>query len=321
MGGDRLPFHFYIPYIASSILLVCIYYLNYSILTPRWVFKRQYLIYFATISVLLLLLLIVPEVDHLFEDHHRHGHFSSREHGHSGSRSGSMPYKKLLRFSPFELQIFVMGIIVIILSTLMATVNRLRQSEQEKATAELSFLKAQINPHFLFNTLNSIYSLAYMKSEQTASAIVKLSALMRHVITDAQRDEVPLTQEVEYISNYIELQKLRLTESTKVEFIVTGETAGKSVAPLIFLPFIENAFKYGSNPEHGSRIEIRLQVRPTSVLLEATNSIVNTTDVSSEGIGIGNAIERLQLIYPGHHLLKIRHDANEYSVSLHIELK
>lgn len=319
MGSGRLPFHFYIPYLASSVLLVVIYYLNYGILTPKWFFKRQYLTYFAIISVLLITLLIVPEVDHLFKSYH--GHHHPFQHRHGGRSDHFVPRNRLFHFSPFELQIFVMGIIVIILSTLMATVQRLRQSEQEKSMAELSFLKAQINPHFLFNTLNSIYSLAYRKSDQTASAIVKLSALMRHVITDAQKEEVSLTKEVEYISNYIELQKLRLTESTKVEFAVNGETEGKMVAPLIFLPFIENAFKYGSNPEHGSCISIRLDVRPNSLLFEVTNSIVNDASVSSERIGVGNAIDRLELIYPGQHLLKIRHEAQEYSVSLHIELK
>ncbi|MFM7725146.1 MAG: sensor histidine kinase, partial [Flavobacteriales bacterium] len=197
-----LPFHFYIPFIASSILLVVIYYLNYSILTPRFFFARKYVPYFLMIAGLLFLLLLVPEVDHLFEKHGPRDFHRVQSMEHSVRRSAA---GRLLHFSPFEKQVFLMGILVLIVSTLMATVRRLRVAEREKSEAELSFLKAQINPHFLFNTLNSIYSLAYSKSEQAPSAIIKLSGLMRHVITDAQKDEVPLTQEIEYITNYIDL--------------------------------------------------------------------------------------------------------------------
>lgn len=203
----------------------------------------------------------------------------------------------------------------------MSTVRRLRESEQEKSSAELSFLKAQINPHFLFNTLNSIYSLAYRKSDETAPAIVKLSGLMRHVITDAQKEELPLAREVEYISNYIELQKLRLTEATHVSFHVQGELDDKMIAPLVLLPFIENAFKYGSNPEKPGKISISIEATSATVQFDVSNTIVNTENIASDRIGVGNAIERLMLIYPGKHLVNINQQGNEYAVSIHIHLK
>jgi hypothetical protein len=318
MEDGRLPFHFYIPFIASSILLVVIYYLNYFTLTPRLFFPKKYIPYFLSIGALLFLLLLVPEIDHLFEQHAPRDWHPDQDGSHNGPPSAM---GRLFHFSPFERQIFLMGILVLIVSTLMATVRRLRVAEQEKSKAELSFLKAQINPHFLFNTLNSIYSLANSKSDRAPSAIIKLSGLMRHVITDAQKDEVPLSQEIDYIANYIELQKLRLTDSTSVEFDVRGETDDKSLAPLIFLPFIENAFKYGSNPERDSRISIRIETGPSFVQLEVKNTIVNSKDVQSERIGVGNSIERLELVYPGRHLLNISHTDSEYSVSLHIHLK
>ena len=125
--------------------------------------------------------------------------------------------------------------------------SRLKLAEKEKVNAELSYLKAQINPHFLFNTLNSIYSLAIEKSDYTATAVVKLSSMMRYVITDASHKFVPLEKEINYISNYIELQKLRIDSSIKLMYTVTGDISDKKIAPLVLISFIENAFKYGVN--------------------------------------------------------------------------
>jgi LytS/YehU family sensor histidine kinase len=227
----------------------------------------------------------------------------------------------MIHFNQFELMILAMGIMVMTVSTFLRVTRRLREAEEEKASAELSYLKAQINPHFLFNTLNSIYSLAYKKSDQTAPAIVKLSGLMRYVITEAQEDQVLLSTEMEYLSNYVELQRLRLASSTNLKFAVKGDPEDKLISPLIFLPFIENAFKYGVNPEKHSDIKIDFVITSNSIHMEVVNSVVNTDEISSERIGVGNSKERLERMYPGSYLLNIRPGKETFSVSLHIHFQ
>jgi len=313
-GFDLIDF---LPYLLSCLLLVVIYYANYHVLVPRFYIRRKYLSYFLFLAGVLWLLLLVPEVDHLFRDRPFHKP-PVNDHRLPPPAVG---ISRVFHLSYFELQILVMGLMVTIVSTFLRITRQLRKAEEEKQGAELSYLKAQINPHFLFNTLNSIYSLAYKKSDLTAPAIVKLSGLMRYVITEAQEDFVPLSKELEYLSNYIDLQRLRLTPNTTVHFSVKGDPEGKFITPLIFLPFIENAFKYGVNPEKNSDIRIEFTVTPNALQLESSNSVVNTDDITSERIGIGNSKERLERMYPGSYLLTIKPEQEKFTVSLHINLQ
>jgi hypothetical protein len=264
----------------------------------------------------MVLLVVVPESDHLFE---KPPSFKPGDLQY-GKPMPHLHPQRLMHFSFFEMQIFFMGIMVLLTSMYLRITKRLNEAEDEKVHAELSYLKAQINPHFLFNTLNSIYSLAFKKSDQTAPAIVKLSGLMRYVISDAQEDKVILSKEVEYLTNYIELQKLRLTEKTKVIFEHQGPLDGKMIAPLLLLPFVENAFKYGSNPEQNSEIKIKLWVSDNFLQFEVKNDIVNNYDIPSERIGVGNAKDRLELTYSGKYLINIIPTAHQYFISLHINL-
>lgn len=303
----------YLPYLLSCLLLALTYYLNYHLLVPRFYVHRKYVPYFLCLLAIMWLLVIVPEVDHLFRDHPR----GIRPPPTTGVRPGT--FERLFHFSYFELQVLIMGIMVTIVSTFLRITRELRKAEGAKKDAELAFLKAQVNPHFLFNTLNSIYSLAYKKSDQAAPAIVKLSGLMRYVITDAQDDKVLLSKELEYVSNYIELQRLRLTSSTSLHFSVIGDTDDKLISPMIFLPFIENAFKYGVNPERESEIRIAFTVTTHAVQLEVSNSVVTGDAVASERIGIGNSKERLERLYPGNYLLNIKSDEDKFFVSLNIQ--
>jgi LytS/YehU family sensor histidine kinase len=195
--------------------------------------------------------------------------------------------------------------------------NLWKQTQKEKLDAELLYLKAQINPHFLFNTLNSIYSLAIVKSDMTASAIVKLSGMMRYVLSEAHLETVSLQKETAYISDYIELQKLRLTESANLHFILTGYNTGKQIAPLLLIPFIENAFKFGVNPEKKSEISIHIDIEESHLFLFVKNDKVNDS-AEHNGLGIANTQSRLQLLYPGKHELNITDTENQFSVSLKI---
>jgi LytS/YehU family sensor histidine kinase len=207
-------------------------------------------------------------------------------------------------------------------SFLLRTRERLSQMKEEKLEAELASLKTQINPHFLFNTLNSIYVLSVKKDDKASEAIVHLSGLMRYVIKDANDYKIPLHKELEYIRNYIELQKARLGDTTYVRFECSGDPVSKEIAPLILITYIENAFKYGINPDVDDCIvEITLQVTDTGVRLYVFNKKVQQSpDADSTGIGMNNTSERLKLLYADKHVLQVSENKETYSVTLTLQL-
>ena len=213
-------------------------------------------------------------------------------------------------------------LVVLFLALLLKIRNRLKQTEAEKLHAELAYLKAQVNPHFLFNTLNSIYSLALEKSDRTPDAIVKLSSLMRYVLLETSREKVPLEQELTYLSDYIQLQQTRFEGSSFVDFSISGQSEGKSIAPLLLIPFIENAFKHGVNPEEPSAILIRIDIMDDQLILLVTNKKLASpqpTPIPS-GLGIQNTRLRLQLLYPARFILNIDDGTKDFSVSLTLKL-
>jgi LytS/YehU family sensor histidine kinase len=191
------------------------------------------------------------------------------------------------------------------------------QAVVEKKTAELSFLKAQINPHFLFNTLNNLYSLAIRQSPHTAPSIMKLSNIMRYLTEDVTKEFIPLKRELECIQDYINLQSLRLGENNVIDFEVTGKTDNKKIAPLILMTFIENVFKYGITTEGQAAITIKLFSDKQQITFFCQNSILVTTDnLESSGIGLKNTLHRLELIYPNKHILDIKNDNGLFTVNL-----
>ena len=213
----------------------------------------------------------------------------------------------------------------ILFSSLVYFVNRLSKSEKrilevesDRKSAELSFLKAQINPHFLFNTLNNIYTLSITKSDKTPDAIMRLSKIMRYVTSGVQNEMVPLKQELSCVSDFIALQKLRLSpETVKLEFSITGNAKYKFIAPLILLSFIENVFKYGVSNDRESKIQIRIHVSETNIEFFTENTIFLTgRDIESTGVGIENAKQRLSYIYKDDYLLNINNENKIFTVKL-----
>jgi sensor histidine kinase YesM len=192
--------------------------------------------------------------------------------------------------------------------------------ENERLNAELNFLKLQINPHFLFNTLNSIYSQAHFRSEQTEHSILKFSRIMRYVLYDSAADKIPLTQDLEYISNYIDLQQLRLSKNITIQYDVSGPVNGLSIAPLLLITFIENAFKHGISYTAPSEIKISIAVTGNELSLTVGNAITQSSRESTGGVGLINARRRLDVLYPGRHLLDVIENDHLYIVNLKIEL-
>jgi sensor histidine kinase YesM len=190
-------------------------------------------------------------------------------------------------------------------------------SEAEKAHAELSFFKAQINPHFLFNTLNNIYALAVSGSAHTAPSILKLSQMMRYITEEATEHYVPLEDELACLENYVELQKLRLNAKTKLDFTVQGQPDGIKIAPLILMTFVENAFKYGVSNHRESLIRIVVEMGEKDIHFFCQNRIIDRRkDEDRTGVGILNTQKRLDLLYSGSYDLDIRNDGEVFTVDL-----
>lgn len=219
------------------------------------------------------------------------------------------------------------GVVILLLSGFIKLAHSLFVSEKQKKileterlNAELNFLKLQINPHFLFNTLNSIYSQAHFRSEQTEHSILKFSRIMRYVLYDSSVDKMPLSQDLDYIGNYIDLQKLRLSKNVNIHYEVTGQVHGLVIAPLLLITFIENAFKHGISYSAPCEINISINVIENELMLTVGNAITQSSRESSGGVGLINAQRRLDMLYPGRHLLDVIENDHLYIVNLKIEL-
>jgi len=201
---------------------------------------------------------------------------------------------------------------------------RKKEIENEKLTAELNFLKEQINPHFLFNTLNNLYYLAFTQSPNTTEVIAKLSQMMRYMIYDSNYPLVPLSKEIEYMQNYISLERLRLNDSIPIQFEIQGNAENVLIAPLIFITFLENAFKHGvsnNNPKAWVNVSIRLE--GDQCIYKVENSKVQSAQKGVEersGIGLQNVKRRLELSYPGKYQLQVDDQSDRYTVLLNLRL-
>lgn len=200
--------------------------------------------------------------------------------------------------------------------------NEKKELERSKAKAELLNLKYQLQPHFLFNILNSIYSLALLKSDDAPNGILKLSNVMRYVVQESSKDFVELDKEIEYLKDYVALQLVRTDNSLDFSYTEIGETRGLQIAPFILVNFIENAFKYGFNAEKNSKIAVKIIVQENVLNFSVSNNIVNEsiTDEISLKIGLKNTIEHLNQVYEEKHTLTITNDGKTYNVDLRINL-
>jgi sensor histidine kinase YesM len=202
--------------------------------------------------------------------------------------------------------------------------NRLEQErlslEKQNLASEQALLRSQISPHFLFNTLNNINSLIGKDPEKSRVSVVKLSEIMRYMLREVKDEIVPLAVEIEYLQNYIGLLALRVSTPEFIRFTVKGDPGSISVAPMMFIPFIENAFKHGSKKVPSPGIEATLEITPGRINYEVVNYVCTageerTSDPTS-GIGIPNLRRRMDLLYPGRHLLSEGVEGNRYLARL-----
>jgi hypothetical protein len=293
---------------TNDVLILLFFYLNFYVLIPKLYFPKKYIYFVLVVTVCFFIVAFFPGTLFPFNEppggppHH---------HGAEGNRFFFTIGHNLIYF------------LAVVFFSLMVKMNsRWKQAEKERLKAELSYFKAQINPHFLFNTLNTIYSLAIQKADNTPEAVVKLSGMMRYVISDASNDFVPLDNEIGYISDYIELQKIRFGETVDVDYRTEEITSVPQIAPLILIPFIENAFKFGVNPEMDSFIGINIKLSGQELHMRVFNKKVGnfSSNGTSSGLGISNARHRLELLYPDKYRLLIDDKEREYTVDLYITL-
>ena len=356
MGGNSGFWSFPIPMpiLINDIFLVIAFYTNLFFLMPklfnakRWGFYVFFTLFFMACS--LYIHRLTQSIEFAFwqkqfeifrqQFEHSHPHGMGEGFGPRGGFQGMHEsfgrpedFTRMARNRGFEfrqfsfLYLFIMTWAISMVYYLFVQLQQsARRAEQVLSTAlqsELSFLKAQINPHFLFNTLNNIYVLTLKKSESAPKAVMKLSNLMRTLTNDTGVDVVAFSEEEQFIRDYLELQQLRLTETTKVQYGVEGDFSRWQIAPRILIPFIDNAFKYGVSNREPSVIRIQLTFEGDNLTFEIENAIHPDAGESLEsaGVGLGNSKRRLELLYKDRYELTITETEKHHRVVLKLRLK
>lgn len=203
------------------------------------------------------------------------------------------------------------------------TQRQIDRLSREKVDAELAALKSQVNPHFLFNSLNNLYSLALDQDKRTPDIILRLSSMMRYLLYESNVPTVPLGKEIEHLQNYVEMQRLRVGEKADIRIEFNGEPEGREIAPLLFLPLVENGFKHGIKGEiSGAFVHMQLDILPGQLVFKIENNKGTVDEVEkgpARGIGLHNLRRRLELLYPGRYRLDVADGINTFTVMLKIE--
>lgn len=296
---------------------VFLFYFNYLVLVPQLLLKQR-IYYYVASAVLLITLAVV--FGYVMEP------MTSPLHVLKESFSK-------LEISPLFKTLTIMRILVINLAFLIAGTtiklykewmkNKIweKEIERQKTLSELKFLKNQLNPHFLFNSLNSIYSLAQKKSPDAPEAIIALSELMRYMLYETNHNTVSLEKELNYIRRFIQLQRLRLLNSDRVHLGITGQVSNQKIKPLILISFIENAFKHGANEKGDFIVDIKIHVNENQLLFSCSNYLKSQPNEKNfSGIGLKNAKMRLDLLYPDAHTFEVKEGEGNFIVNLTLKL-
>ncbi len=298
--------------VVDIIFYAAIIYINLLYLIPQFLSQKRFWTY---VALLLLAVLVLTPIKiaiqvFLFAD------------------TPSFQHYFIANQSYFFMSMFLVGsssTIYGILSDWFIHQSEKMELQTQTMQSELKFLRSQINPHFLFNTLNNLYALTLKKSDDAPEIVLKLSEMMRYMLYECNEKKVPLQKEVAYMKNYLDLERLRQHESIDIQFEQTGEISDQKIAPLLLIPFIENSFKHGLNShiDHGW-VNIRMQVDGNHLLFSIENSKgpsqPRQVHRKSGGIGLVNVRRRLNLIYDDQYQLKISNEPNTYRVILDLNL-
>lgn len=324
--------------ITIWLIYAVLFYLNFSLLIPFLFFRKKMWLYFLIIIPLLTGTYFLKRQINM--QHMRKRILSEMENPSRFQdrwrRRIPPPDMHGPRFEPhhgpfprYDFMSLYGTLLVFTASTSLAFMQKWRLDEQkrnehekERITAELRYLKQQINPHFLFNALNSIYSLTINCPSPASDVVLKLSSILRYMLYETDNRQVTLTEEMEVVKNYIDIQQLRLTDKVKVSYLAEGITDNLIIEPLILIPLLENAFKYGVDNLTESYIKIQVKVEGDQLEAIIENNIVQRpTDKTDSGIGLKNIIRRLDLLYADNYDLNISEKDDVFTVLLRLRLK
>jgi two-component system, LytTR family, sensor kinase len=218
---------------------------------------------------------------------------------------------------------FIFEIMLVLCGFLIKCIHDFFTNENlktEKITMELAYLKSQINPHFLFNTMNNLYGLSLSEPEKTPDVILKISEMMRYMLYESNEERVPLSREIEYLNSYIELEKIRFEGDTFINFTIEGNINHAQIAPLLLISFVENIFKHGDVQNRNSPVEITLKVDSKQLIFRQMNKISVREKDKMGGVGRKNVERRLSLLYPNKHQLTVKNENGMYESELILEM-
>lgn len=316
-----------LPFIITYLFLVCFFYLNADYLFVKLISNKNYVLYILATGTILLL--------YIYFHHYIFSLFFQLDflHGPEIPPKGAPPFEappfmpEKRRMIPIRrivlplTQFFLFWILSLcyrLMYEWMSLNKRNKEIEAEKSIIELAYLKAQINPHFILNTLNTIYSFILKGSEKASDAILLYSQVIRYIFDKIDTNFVPLQEEIDYINNYIDLQVLRFTDTLNIEFKIEGNIEDHKIAPLIFISFIENCFQYGISNHYRSTISIHIKAMDNSIHFTTENRKYKKNDLQYIGknIGIKNTKRKLNLIYPDKHKLSIKETNDSFYLDL-----
>ncbi|RKD20082.1 histidine kinase [Pelobium manganitolerans] len=315
-GGFESSRGVYILFIGLSVFNVVIFYLNLYVLIPLTLDRRRFFLWMMGCLGIVLVFLAL-----------KYG-FTFYVYKMSGLKLVSSQ-KEMVFSEPAKqlLSTFITNGFFVFLSTVYKfTVDwffnerEKTELEKQKLTAELAFLKSQINPHFLFNSLNNIYSLAYQKSDAAPNAILKLSEIMRYMLYESNDSKVSLEKEIGYLKSFIELQKLRFKGDAQVVLEIEGQVAQQQIVPLLLISFVENAFKHGLATDKNHPIHINISVFEDNLMFTIKNRKNLQNKDQTGGIGMINVVRRLDLTYPGKYKLNVENREEDYFSELYLNL-
>lgn len=305
----------YVYTILFQLTLIPAVYLNIELLLPKLGNRKRILFYLLSLAAIII---FFAWINYNFFD--------------NWSAKVFPDYFFISYFSFREVTLFF---VVYIIITLLLKLSKswflvswlqkeLLEKEKQKTEVELKALKAQINPHFFFNTLNSIYSMALDKDERLPGTVLQLSDLMRYFLYESKDNFVPLEKELAVADNYIALQKIRSGEQLNIEIIKQGEVNGQKIAPLLLITFLENAFKHGAKGSSGNtfiKLDIKVEKNKLNFTVENNKGLIDEVNTGEHnGLGLENVKRQLELLYPGKHLLNIKDEQDRFVVALQLSL-
>jgi hypothetical protein len=291
-----------------------LYYAGINYILPLYFHKRNVRRLVLQLVIALVMAIIPYRIA-------RHFFFESSTAGDWWNSLLNLPYFFVAPF--YFLPIPALGFIIFIFRKLHLNELQKKEADRQRVMAEMNLLKAQIQPHFLFNTLNNLYGLALSSSVHTADSIMRLSKIMEYMLYNAEREQVPLAGEIQYIHDYIELEKLRYGHRLQVSWDIDGSLGHHLIIPLLLFPFIENAFKHGTHREDGDTwISVSCKQEDGAIVYRVVNSISTLPGKTTNGRGYGlqNLRKRLELAYTGRYTLEQQRDDTSYMCVLKLNL-